>query len=108
MNRVGEVGQMGDGIRQRVADLLTLEVRIGEALDRVPRLAKEHGDMDSAIKRFRALATAHREALRARLRSMGGTAEGSASASESGSPRTGGPEGPSETLEVFHRLFNQA
>ncbi len=99
---------MSDGIRQRVADLLALEVRIGEALDTVPRLAKEYADMDSAIRRFRALATGHRDALRALLRSLGGAAEGSASASESSSPRTGRPETPSETLEVFHRLFNQA
>ena len=108
MNGVGQVGQMGADVRQRVADLLALEVRIGEAIDRVPRLAKEHADMDSAIMRFRALATGHRDALRARLRSLGGVAEGSASTSESSSPRTGGPEAPSGTLEIFHRLFNEA
>src|SRR2546427_12507082 len=99
---------MSDGIRQRVADLLALEVRIGEAPDTVPRLAKEYADMDSAIMRFRALATGHRDALRARLRSLGGDAEGSASTSESRSTRTGGPDPPSGTLEIFHRLFTDA
>src|SRR3989442_13594672 len=91
MNGVGQVGQMGDDVGQRVADLLALEVRIGEAIDRVPRLAKEHADMDSAIMRFRALAAGHRDALRARLRSLGGVAEESPQTPESGSTVTGGP-----------------
>ena len=103
---------VGDDVTQRVANLLALEVRIGEVLDGVPRVVEEHADMGSAFGRFRAQAIGHREALRARLQFMKGSVPGSAErfrpAAEPSSVHTGGPEAPSETLETLHRLVSQA
>ena len=99
---------MGDDVKRRIADLLALELSIGDTLGRAPRFGEGYVVMDSALAGFRSLAVAHQEALRARLRSLQGPAEGPAQGSEPGSPPTGGPEAPSETLETLHRLFSQA
>lgn len=89
---------MEDDVVARVADLLALEERMQEALDRVPQVAREHGDVNAALSRFRKQAASHADALRTRL--PGG----------SGHPRpeSSGSESISATLARLHLLISEA
>ena len=104
-------GQTGNVLRQLVTDMEVLEGQVLETLDRTSEGVKENGTVATAVGRFRAMAQAQRQALRARLLQIGGTDPGSGETIHPGSRVEDSKEKPetvSGALQTLYGLFHEA
>ena len=63
---------MANELQQRAADMVILESQIGEALDQRLKEVQDHVEAAEAVKGFQAMVKDQRQALQARLESIGG------------------------------------
>ena len=68
---------MANELQQRVTDMVILESQIQEALDQRLNEVRNHAEAAEAVKRFQTTVNDQREALQARLKSIGGGEPGS-------------------------------
>lgn len=58
-------------LRQYLGDMIAVERHVEEVFSQGPQQIKGYGEVAAALRRFQAMAKGHREALEARLRSLG-------------------------------------
>ena len=104
---------MANELQQRVADMVILESQIGEALDQRLKEVQDHAEAAEAVKRFQTMVNDQREALQARLQSIGGSGPGSASSTApfgiaAALPDKEGTRAVSKALHALSTTFNHA
>ena len=104
---------MANELQQRVTDMVTLESQIGEALDQRLKEVQDYAEAAEAVKRFRTMVKAQREALHARLESIGGVEpEPASSATPFGTtatlPDKEGTRAVSQALHAIATTFSHA
>ncbi len=104
---------MANELQQRVTDMVTLESQIEEALDQRLKEVQNHAEAAGAVKRFQTMVNDQRQALQARLQSIGGGEPGSTSSIAPFSmtaivPDKAGTRAVSKALHAISTTFNHA
>ncbi len=102
---------MANELQQRVKDMVVLESQVQEALDQQLKEVQDHTEAAEAVRRFQTMVKGQREALQARLQSIGGNEPGStgsiASFSMTGTPADkDGTHAVSKALHAISTTFN--